>query len=233
MAKAEAPFIIPSPEIRYFKQLASIEVDTLGKIAAWLNKAKPQVQHRNLAGEASDEIGMDSSEVEDLFSFLARLMSVRRRFSLDTSQFLNDLSAKLNRLTEDSWGQQDRLRWKDREEIISRLLDTRSALGIGAKAAELLFEQPLVLCDSRIISDLRPIFDDDAEVIEGFINFHTLVLRCFEGDKEKVIHVAMDNNDVEQLRKHAERAVSKVNMIDQEFKSRDVDIIELERKKEE
>lgn len=232
MTQSDTRLRIPQSEIQYFKQIISTDIEKLDRVAAYLLKAKPRLDVNDLSGEVASETGMELDKVDSLISFLWRLLLVKRRFDLSLPGFMRDISQVLDKLAEDVWSEEDRNEWEKRREVVSKLLDTHGALGYGAKAAELLFEQPLVLCESRIISDMRPIFDDDANNIQAFVNFHTLILRCLEGNEERVIHIAMDNNDVSQLKEHAERAEKKTKAIDAEFRDKDVNIIALEEKKE-
>jgi len=233
MTKSGTPFTIPPPEIEHFKQIASTDIEQLERIASCLKNSEPRIDIKSFAREVASETDIPFEQSNKLISFLWRLLIVKGRYDGSLSEFIDDLSEALRELDESIWSDKEHKEWEKRRTIISELLATPGALGLSTKAAELLLEHPFVLCESRIISDLRPIFDDDADVILGFVNFHTLMLRCVEGGKEKILHIAMDNNDVSQLKEHAERAEKKVRMLDAELKAKDVNIIELEEKKKE
>jgi len=222
------PFRIPSDEVRYFKQIVETDIEQLNRAAAFLRGEKPRLDVSSLSRDLAKAVDLEFEQVDSLVRFLWRLTLVKRRFELNLHEFIAALHASLEQFSKQTWSQEDRAEWEKRQQILADLLDPQGALGLGAKATELLWEQPLVLCGARVVTDLRPIFDDPAEIIQGFITFHTLILRCLEGTDEKEIHVAMDNNDVSLLKGHLERAEKKLQVIDAESKAKDVRIIPME-----
>jgi hypothetical protein len=83
-----------------------------------------------------------------------------------------------------------------------------------AKALDLRNAYERILVDSRIVSDIRPVFGDDdvnaGEGVEAAMVNHTLQLRFSVGEDEpKDFHLALDLDDLRKLRKQIDRALEK------------------------
>ena len=101
-------------------------------------------------------------------------------------------------------------KWKDLVPELRNFLSLR-AVRLVATAIDLSYEYANLLSGARIITDIRPIFSDDAGKIEGAVVSHTLRLRFdnVEGDHE--LSIAMDKSDIEKLARQCERALRKAH----------------------
>ncbi|MGO9155135.1 hypothetical protein [Mycobacterium sp.] len=81
-----------------------------------------------------------------------------------------------------------------------------------AKALSLRNEYERIITDTRILSDIRPVFDDDAEdpSIQAAIVNHTLRFTYTAGDGERhETHFALDTADLKKLKAQIEKALKK------------------------
>jgi len=82
-------------------------------------------------------------------------------------------------------------------------------LPITAKALEVMTQHEHVFLEAKILSDLRPIFDNTGEKAEAAVVIHNLQLR-YRGDGEiKLFYFALDNDDLKKLKDIIERAERK------------------------
>lgn len=93
------------------------------------------------------------------------------------------------------------------------LLATKS-LRQFAKAVDLRNGYERILLNSRIYSDIRPVFEDDDigdnERVEAAMVNHTLQLTYRVGERESEdLHLALDLDDLNKLRKQIDRALHK------------------------
>ena len=79
-----------------------------------------------------------------------------------------------------------------------------------AKALDLRNAYERILLKSRIVSDIRPVFDDEeiGDVDAAMVN-HSLQLKLRVGDDESDLHIALDVDDLTSLKKQIERALEK------------------------
>lgn len=99
---------------------------------------------------------------------------------------------------------------------LTKLLGSIKILQITAKGYDLMAEYDKVFIGSRIITDIRPIFPSlDASVssVASAIIVHNLKITYQKGKSRKDIFVAMDSNDIKQLRSELDRAETKSNSV--------------------
>jgi hypothetical protein len=82
------------------------------------------------------------------------------------------------------------------------------SLSLAAKARDLLTDHERVYLNGKVITDVRPVFRGVPEELPaGFVLFHTLKLSFFRKDGVRAnFYVALDDNDLSNLKKLLERA---------------------------
>lgn len=95
------------------------------------------------------------------------------------------------------------------ESDLIKLLSVES-LSASIKAQTVLNEYEHVVCNTRLLTDLRPIFGSGKiETPVGMGIVHTLRIRYHEGETMKEFFVAMDSDELEELTGTLERAREK------------------------
>ena len=79
----------------------------------------------------------------------------------------------------------------------------------AAKALDLSYDCDNLLQRSRVLTDIRPLFTDDAGRIEGAVVAHTLRLRYDQAGRNEEISFSLDAADLRQLVVHCDRALLK------------------------
>ena len=204
---------MPTAEVARIKRLVATDVETL-EAAEIALRDQPLTLHPDALSEAlSERAQIDLSATRLVVSVLWRLALVQRRLGLNTAAFVQGLGVALRDAPGDGWRAEDGEALAERTQVLERLLHADGPLASGAKAGALLFEQQLVLCNSRVVTDVRPVFDEAANLVQAFVPFHTLALTCHEGGETREFHIAMDLNDVAELREHLERAERKEEVL--------------------
>jgi len=83
-----------------------------------------------------------------------------------------------------------------------------------------------VLTDTRLITDLRPVFNAAGDEIKAIVLTHVLSVSYFDGSQRRRIEFALDVADLGQLRKIAERAYRKMATARKRFESAGIVLIE-------
>lgn len=91
---------------------------------------------------------------------------------------------------------------------LKKLLSVES-LTLAAKALGLRGDYQRSYCDSRILTDIRPIFGSPTEKPVGAFVEHTLKIEYHENGEHKEFYVVLDNGDLGKIRKVLDRAESK------------------------
>jgi hypothetical protein len=118
---------------------------------------------------------------------------------------------------------------KDRASINSRLeyfLSEGGRLSIISKLRSVYTEHQNIFLSSRILTDIRPVFDDDAEDVSAALIHHNLKITYQNNDEQKTFFVALDNYDVDALIANLEKAKKKRNLIKASLVAEELLIVE-------
>ena len=230
MATEQPIFSIPQQELPSFKFFAQTSSDILYKLIEALNTQHPSLDINKLSAAVASVSGIEQSVVKELLPLIWRWTMVQRRLDMSTEDFVASLTAGLNSLSDRDWSKEDRIGWANVSSHLQKLLSSDTAIKYSAKASGLLLDQQLVLCSSRVITDMRTVFDDSAQEIKGIIPYHTLVLRCHKGSDNHNIYIALDSNDLIALREQIERAEKKEKLLHNTLEKAGFTVIETSAK---
>jgi hypothetical protein len=213
MATNLSQIVVPESELPRLRSLVKLTPEILEKIAAIIDQQPPSIEPETLSRTAAEELSLSDETIYSLILLFWRWCFAYRKLGMSSDAFIEGVSSGLDSLPIDKWNEEHRDNWNKILPIIKRLISDDSKLVLSAKASGLLQDQHLLLCNSQVITDIRPVFDDSASTIKAFLAFHTLVLRCHEGDTEKNIYVVLDLQDVRKLREQLERAEQKEQLV--------------------
>ncbi len=143
---------------------------------------------------------------ESLLRQLLSLHGLVRQLRLSTEQVFTGLSASLR--AEASWSEEEWNRWNSVSKLVRELFDLE-IIRLSAKALDLSYEHSELLQRARILTDIRPVFNDDASVICGTVISHSLLLRYDNLEGTHVLNLALDEDDIKSLIKQCERSLKK------------------------
>ena len=84
---------------------------------------------------------------------------------------------------------------------------------LTAKAVDLVIDYERLYLKSRILTDIRPVFDTPRDAIVGSVITHTLRLdyMTYDGD-EATTSIALDIKDIRQLAEACQKALGKAKV---------------------
>lgn len=189
-----------------FEKICKIGPEKLGEIADILEGLEEPPLTANRLMEAIKEKAGDV-EAEPLLRQLLSLYGVVRRNN-EISDVLNGLDQGLQMLTDG--GEFIIEEWQAIRPLFERLLSSR-AVRIAATAIELMYDYANIVRSTRILSDVRPVYDKEAENIESAVVSHTLRLHFQSADGDHELSLALDSNDIQDLMKQCARALKKAD----------------------
>lgn len=217
---------IPQSELSHLRLLARTDPETLEAIHNAILETRPTLDVDALCTSVAERAGLESGVASSVVTALWRLAFVRRRFELDATSFVEAITAGLTELGPERWVPDDAVNWEKRRNLIISLLGDDGPLPTSAKAAELILEQQRTLTRSRILTDLRPILDEQATRIEAFVPLHTLILTYLEEGETNALHVTLDSDDIERLSDNLDRARRKERLLKKTLDDIETPIIE-------
>jgi hypothetical protein len=133
-------------------------------------------------------------------------------YSLHTthSWHLKDIAESVSRSTE--LGLDD----EAQERLVKRLLSALALEPIAAfaKAVDVVADQSHILHTSRILTDVRPVFQDDPKAAPlGAVVLHTVKLEYFREGRIRRLYVSASDGDLRSLRDSIDRALAKAETL--------------------
>jgi hypothetical protein len=192
-------------QIQELKQISAIGAAKLLQVAERLNTVgTPLHKPDQLASLIRPVVGAGASEllVRQLFS----LRGLVRRFGTNAADIINSLREYL--VENSVSGVLQEADWKSFSQAFCALLECKS-ICISATANELSYDYANLIRSIRLLSDIRPLYNDSADEIEGAVISHTMRLQYDSADGEHELSLALDEQDIAKLMKQCERALKK------------------------
>jgi ribosomal protein S13 len=185
-----------------------------------LDKKPGELELKKLR-DSRDKIGDISPE--QMRYLINSLVSIQR-LSIDSETPIDDLidsiCTTLESPEEHDFKLTDELS-KQLKQNLKRFLKI-AALTVHSKAIDLQVSNERTYCESRIITDLRPVFGRKLEEgIKGSVIRHSLHITYHQndgGDEHKTFFVILDLDDVKELKLALERAEAKQKVLEQSLK---------------
>ena len=162
-----------------------------------------------IADAASAKVGLSEEQVRDIVSNILAIHNVRMRFEFGPGELLEKVNACIEGNAPAEWREKYYDIWQREADAIRAALAPESPFAGLAKSIELTYAHQNVLQSARIVTDIRPIYDDDAENIERALVTHLLMIEYDSGEDTKRIHIAIDAADIRELKTLCERAERK------------------------
>jgi hypothetical protein len=151
------------------------------------------------------EIIKDEAIATSLARQTISLASYRKQVDSDISGCVSNISSSLSALISD----QNR----DSFESLVKISLECDSIVVAAKALVLSFSADAVLRDASILTDIRPIFNDEGPTdIYGAVIIQTLMLRTISDSSAKTFSVSMDKRDIDDLIEKLQRAKLKADL---------------------
>ncbi|MEH2242057.1 hypothetical protein [Nostoc sp.] len=192
-----------------FKQLVTVDVRTVDELIDALKQAPPSLLIEDLASIVASQVqALTLEEVEDLIEALISLYNFRDSFDAPTNKIVEGISQAVQDdedLPNLSGGEKQEF-----ERRLAALLEFDSVLGVTSKAIDVMRDHERIFTRSRVLTDMRPIFEVDLEKgPAAVVIVHMLKIQYADLDGTHEFFVALDSIDLEELRQQLDRAEKK------------------------
>jgi hypothetical protein len=204
-----------TPQIRLQRhQVADFQlIRDLGVEA--IQRVIPEVKNLGLVPKQPADIqavlmrasGGNKNGIEALLRQLLSLHGLVRELNLSSTEIFAALNAGLHP-AESKWLPEEFDRWVSVSPLVKELFELE-VVRLSAKALDLSYEHSELLQRARILTDIRPVFNDDASEVRGTVISHTLLLRYDDIEGDHVLSLALDEGDIRSLIQQCERALKK------------------------
>jgi hypothetical protein len=137
---------------------------------------------------------------------LLGLSGLRRQGHVTAAEVVSSLTQAIDAL---GWSVERRKLWDDVKDEFILLLENPSVV-VTAKAVDLLYDYEHIFINAKILTDVRPVFDDSKETIFGATINQTLRVEYSNGSGDTInISMSLDDDDIESLLKSCQEALRK------------------------
>ncbi len=190
-------------------RILKLSASDFGEILSALESARPALSIEHLAAEVSKALPKKFKDADEIVHALDNMNRVRLRADRTIEQFVREIAPAVETKAK-SATPFDRAKFVER---VSALLSAEALL-ISARASDLQHHYDRVFVSARVVSDVRTVFDQEGNEIQGSMIVHNLNVTYSQEGEFKDFFVAMDNADIVKLRKIFDRADAKTTVLE-------------------
>lgn len=196
-----------------FKLILSIDSTTVEKLMDALRQASPSLLIEDLASTLASRIEvLTEEEVINILEALISLFNLRDYSGISINKLIKGISQAIQ---EDE--EFPKISDEQEQEFGRRLatfLEFDTVLNVTSKAIDVVRDHERIFTSSRILTDMRPIFESEVENgPAGVAIVHMLKIEYVDLDGKHEFFVALNSIDLDQLRQQLDRADRKEKAI--------------------
>jgi hypothetical protein len=198
-----------SSQVADLVEIRDTPPQTLAAITERLRTATPRpMRPKELHREIAAVLGAEKSDAANrVMRPLLALQAIIRQRRLQSDEAIEAVRLALG-AADPPWEPEQLERWRQIEPGFKQLL-TAPAVRLVSITLDLMYEHENLLQSARVITDIRPVFTEDADRIEGSVVSHTLRLRYDSTEGDHSISIAMDEGNIRELERQCKRAMLK------------------------
>jgi len=183
------------------ERIAAMSESDVTQVRDALANTKPSLKSAMIVTQARGRLKEEVKDLEDIVATLISMNSTRLNADVSLEEFARDIAQFLTR-------SKDKPKDYDQSTFERRLVSLLGveSLVVSARAVDIQHEYEKLFASARIVSDIRPVFGISAVKLIGAMVVHNLKIRYFENGEFKESYFALDNADLENLRKVLDRA---------------------------
>jgi hypothetical protein len=159
--------------------------------------------------EVAEQAKLPPGDVEQVLHTVYNITRITTRMKIDAAKFLEVATRAFEGRKGEEFSDGDLRAWKDSLKTIGQAvskIDADHPFLVSRKADRLARAQQNIVYETKIITDLRPVFSAAGDRILRSVVNHRLVIDYFDGNRVSRMEFGLDLEDVAELRKTCERA---------------------------
>jgi hypothetical protein len=196
-----------------FRKLLDLTAEQFDKLVNAIAETPPAASPDLFWSHVADRVlEIDRESVQLIVDELFSLNYARDSWGLSESDFAKMASeaaasqaSKKSRIPED---EKNTLSLR-----LTRLLEIKASLSLTSKALDVLTDADRIFYSAKILTDIRPVFDDEGKKIEAAVIMHNLRIHFGQDNEHRDFFVALDTNDIKELRSVLDRADRKAESL--------------------
>ncbi|MGL4554349.1 MAG: hypothetical protein ACRC33_24570 [Gemmataceae bacterium] len=209
-----ASFVIPEQAFDGFSDLIGMGPEKLERLSREASKRPLTLDLDGLISHLSSVIGFDEERLSRAIeSVLIPVSSLRADFRVPAAEFVAMLTERLN-AQDPKWFKKNRVGWDAITDAVASLLAPDGFFGQLSKAFRLLASRATQARGFSILTDLRPVYDEEVTRMTATLLTQTLVIDYSDGIRSSRLHLTLDQQDLRDLREQLDRAEKKAQLLE-------------------
>ncbi len=213
------PTTIPLPleAFRAFQALIELEASRLKQLAELQCSQPLDLAFARLFSSLAERLETDPRTIQiACMQALIPLNGLRRRLEMTPTVFLDALNRTVTERAPEEWRNRHLEAWKAVAGELPPFFQSDNFFSQASKAFDLLSERPAILHNARILTELRPIYDEGKTTTLALLQTNTLVLDYWDGSSIRTLHVSLDNDDLRSFEEELRWARQKISISQKE-----------------
>jgi hypothetical protein len=201
-------------DLRQFAELAP----QLAPVLVAQRPANFERRMSSLVTHVAKHLKMPEEKVHSAIRAILGIRGILKSSSLTAEALFEAMERHFNERSEAEWTPDSRKNWAShREPILQILRQTDDAFGFIVKRRELTYAHERIYRSSRLLVDIRPIYNKAADDIDDLVVTTSLVITYTNGadNSRQTVQFALDRRDVLDLLVQCERAKKKMNTLEE------------------
>ena len=218
---------IPESAYTAIQNLIHFSESDFEKFLEALSKAEPSLDQDIFWSHVAKHVtGIDPNVIESILHEIFQ-MDDARNGDETIEEFTESIveAAVEARSEKFTFTKDDEKIFKDR---LVRIFGGRKGLDVTMKATGVLVDQDRVYLYSKILTDIRPIFNKKADSVDAAVIVHNLRIHYAENSDHKDFYVSLDTSDIRSLREALDRAEAKAKCLEGLVKKSGVSYLDAE-----
>lgn len=187
--------------------------DRLSDAQKALNQLVPTAGPEDIRTTIASALAIDPRRADFIVRGLDSLRTLEVATKLPAADLFDAVTESIESIASDDWKDRHLATWKTARDNIISAISRRSnddVLSVQGKIHELTYLHENVLLNSRLLTELRPIYNSAGDSIVNTVLTTTLLVRYRGHGLRQEMQFEMDLNDISSLRAECERAERKI-----------------------
>ena len=227
--ETDSPFSIPEDAYGPIRDLVEMTPEDFDAFMTGLTSANPSVSTYTLSRQISRSAAprLSRALVSAIVNEIMTLEYLKQDSGMDPKEFASAVAASALAATSDEFNftTNDAKILKER---LSVIFTSDHVLELTTKSNAVMTDCDNLFLQAKILTDARPIFNDDASKIEGMGISHALRIHFEHNQKHRDFFFTLDSIDLKKLKTAIERAEKKSKALQSMFKANNIVYLDVE-----
>ncbi|MDQ6813176.1 MAG: hypothetical protein M3040_05540 [Bacteroidota bacterium] len=204
-----ALYKIPKQDFEGFSIIHSLSIKSINAINNAIRSSAKTLTPTRLVEYVSDQVDIEYSDLKKVLQIIYSLSTLRKDDGLSKEDITSSIIDSLKEIDEEPF--KSETKWDSFQKKLLALFTHEEKINLGYKAMSLAWEYDKIFVDSRIMTDIRPVFEEDADkdINSSLIVHHLKIEYHYSNDTHKKVFITLDADDLNVLKEQISRAEKK------------------------